>query len=232
MTGIGTIANVLAIALGGLLGTVVVKAIPERVNELLMQSLGLAVMLIGLKMAWTASDILVVIVSMAIGAVLGELIRIEERLESGAKILERQFSPGRSDVTRTLVGVTLLFCVGPMAITGSFADGLQGDPSILYAKAVLDGIGAIVFASALGLSVVLTAVPVLIYQMLLTFGAGLLSVVLTEPLINAMTATGGLMVFALGLNLAGIARFRVGNMLPALLVAALAMALKLAIWPT
>lgn len=231
MTGIGTIANVLAIALGGLLGTVVVKAVPERVKELLMQSLGLAVMLIGLKMAWTAADILVVIVSMALGAALGEIMRIEERLESSAKVMERWVSTGRSDVTRTFVGVTLLFCVGPMAITGSFADGLQGDPSILYAKAVLDGIGAIVFASALGLSVVLTAVPVLIYQMLLTFGAGLLSIVLTEPLVNAMTATGGLMVFALGLNLAGLARFRVGNMLPALLVAALAMALKLAVWP-
>lgn len=231
MTGIGTIANVFAIALGGALGTVAVRAIPARVNELVMQCLGLAVMLIGLQMAWTANELLVVIPSLALGAALGELLRIEERLETSAKGLERWFSTANSDVTRTFVGVTLLYCVGPMAITGSFADGLQGNPSILYAKAILDGVGAIMFASALRFAVVLTAVPVFIYQMLLTFGAGQLSRILTDPIINEMSATGGLLVLALGCNLAGLAKFRVGNMLPALVIVAIITALKLAFFP-
>lgn len=226
MVGIGTIVNAATIVTGGLLGTLLVQAVPAEVKETVMRALGLCVILIGLKLASTTNDLLMVIVSMALGAGLGEAAQLEQRLETAAQALETWATHGRSGSARTFVGLTLLFCVGPMAITGAFADGLKGDPSILYAKAVLDGVGAAMFASVLGVGVVLTAIPVLVYQMALTIGAGLLSHLLTEPMIHEMNATGGLLVLALGLNLTGIGQFKVANLLPALLVVIIAVATK------
>ena len=217
LTGFGTIVNVASIIAGGLVGSLVIKTIPERVKTLTMQALGLSVILIGLKLAWLSQDLLSIILAMASGAALGELLQIEDRLQRLSERIQGATGQSPNQFTKTLVGVTLLFCVGPMAITGAFADGLRGDPAILYAKSVLDGIGALVFASVLGLAVILTAIPVFLYQMTLTLGAGLLARLLTESTLQELNATGGLLVLALGLNLTGLGNFRVGNLLPALL---------------
>ena len=186
-----------------------------------MQVLGLAVCLIGLKMAWETQNILLVVVSLAVGTVLGELLRIEDRLEAWAKKLERWPITQRGGFARGFVHASLLFCTGAMAITGSLEDGLNGNATILYAKALLDGISSIMFGSVMGVGVMFAAVPVLLYQGLLTLGASAISGVLTEAMVTEMSATGGLMVAAIGLNLLGVVEIRVGNLLPGLLVAVL-----------
>lgn len=183
-----------------------------------MQALGLGTMLIGLQMAWSTNKMILVLVSLAVGTVCGELWRIDDRLQGLATKLERWPITKRDGFAKGFVQTTLLFCVGAMAITGSIQDGLIGDPSILYAKAVLDGVGAVMFGSVMGPGVMLSAIPILVYQGSLTVGASWISQVLSESIIAEIGATGGLLVVGLGLNLTGATEIRVANMLPALVM--------------
>lgn len=220
MIGLGTLVNAGAVIVGGALGSFVIPQVPENVRKTTMQALGLGTILIGLQMAWQTQELLLVLVSLAAGAVVGELARIEERLQGWAKRLERWPIAQRGTFAQAFVQTTLLFCVGAMAITGSLQDGLAGDPSTLYAKAVLDGIAAVMFGSMMGPGVILSALPVLIYQGGLTLGASAISQVLTPATIREIGATGGLMVLGLGFNLVGAVEVRVANLLPALVVVA------------
>jgi uncharacterized membrane protein YqgA involved in biofilm formation len=219
VVGLGTLANVGAVILGGALGSLVIPQVPERVRQSTMQALGLSVVLIGLKMAWETENLLLVVVSLAVGTILGELLRIEDRLQAWAARLERWPITQRGGFAKGFVHASLLFCTGAMAITGSLEDGLTGNPSILYAKSILDGITSIMFGSVMGIGVMFSAVPILLYQGLMTLGASAISGVLTEAMIREVSATGGLMVAAIGLNLLGVVEIRVGNLLPGLLVA-------------
>lgn len=216
MPGLGTIVNTAAIVAGGLLGSFIVPRVPDPVRQSVMQALGLGVILIGLQMAWSTNHVLTVVVSLALGTALGELIRVEDRLHSAVSRVASIASAGRSGFAEAFVNTTLLFCVGAMAITGALQDGLNGDPQTLYAKAVLDGTGAIVFASTMGPGVILSAIPVFLYQGGITLAAQLLARVLTPEMIHEIGATGGLLVLGIGLNMTGAARLRVGNMVPAI----------------
>lgn len=221
MIGLGTLANVGAIIVGGALGSLVIPEVPERVRKTTLQALGLTVLLIGLKMAWDTQNMLLVVIAMAVGTIAGELLRIEERLQEWAQKLERWPITQRGGFAKGLVHASLIYCTGAMAITGSLKDGLTGDASILYAKSLLDGITAIMFGSVMGIGVMFSALPVLLYQGALTLGASAISGLLTEAMIREVSATGGLMVAAIGLNLIGAVEIRVANTLPALLVVAI-----------
>jgi uncharacterized membrane protein YqgA involved in biofilm formation len=219
--GLGTLVNAGTVIVGGALGSRVIPSIPENVQKTTMQAVGLCVTLIGLQMAWTTKNLLMVLVAMAVGAVAGELLKLDERLRTAAGKLERLPGIGSGGgLAKGFVQATLLFCVGAMAITGALQDGLSADPSTLYAKAVIDGISAIVMGSILGPGVILSAVPVLLYQGAITLGATGLSHIMTQPVINEVGATGGLMVAGLGLSLLGIVEIKVANLLPALVVVA------------
>lgn len=220
MIGLGTLANVGAIIVGGALGSLVIPQVPERVRQTTMQALGLTVLLIGLKMAWDTKELLLVVISMAVGTIAGELLRIEDRLQEWAQKLERWPITQRGGFSKGLVHASLIYCTGAMAITGALKDGLTGDASILYAKSLLDGITAIMFGSVMGIGVMFSSVPVLLYQGAMTLGASAISGLLTEAIIREVSATGGLMVAAIGLNLIGAVEIRVANTLPALLVVA------------
>jgi len=185
-----------------------------------MKALGLAVVLIGLKMAWATESILLLVVSLALGTMIGEWLRIEDRLQAWAKRLERWPFTQRGGFAKGFVQASLLFCTGAMAITGALEDGLSGNPSILYAKSILDGVASIMFGSVMGVGVMFAAVPVLVYQGLITLGASAISGFLTEAMIREISATGGLMVAAIGFNLMGAAEIRIGNLLPGLVVVA------------
>lgn len=226
MVGMGTIVNAAAIVAGGLLGTFVVPRVPDHVRQSIMQALGLGVILIGLQMAQETQELLLVLLSLAIGAATGEVARLDDRLQALASRLARFAGQGRSGFAEAFVNTTLLFCVGAMAITGALQDGLGGAPDTLYAKAVLDGTSAVVFASTMGPGVVLSAVPVLLYQGAITLGAGLLSRLLTPEMIREIGAVGGLLVLGLGLNMTGAARLRVANVLPAMFVAPVLLAIR------
>ncbi len=215
---IGTIVNAFAIIAGSLLGLLLKKGIPEGYKKTVMQALSLAVILIGIKSALQTDDILIVIISLAVGSVIGEFVGIESGLEKLGEWIEGRFSTENGSVSKGFVTASLVYCVGSMAIVGSFESGLTGNHQTLFAKSALDGISAIIFASSMGIGVLLSFIPVFLYQGLLTVTAGLIKPFLVASVIAQMSATGGLLIAAIGINLLGIVKIRVGNMLPAIFI--------------
>jgi hypothetical protein len=224
---LGTLVNVVAIVIGTLIGFMLKRRLPERINSIAMQGLGLVTALIGLKMMIITQNALIVLVSIVIGGVLGELLRIEYRLDRLGARVEARFSKERGTFAKAFVTSTLLYCVGPMAIVGALQDGLRGDYSILLTKSGLDGIASVAFASTLGIGVLFSTLPVAGYQGGITIGASLLEPYLTSSMINEMTATGGLLILGIALNILQVTRIRVGNLLPAILFAAILSAIAL-----
>ncbi|MFH2219477.1 MAG: DUF554 domain-containing protein [Pseudomonadota bacterium] len=213
---LGTIVNTLAIIAGSLLGLLFRGGIPERFKVTIMQAVSLAVILVGLKMSLKTEDILLVIISLAIGSALGELVGIEARLESLGKMLERRFSKAGDGIAKGFVVTSLIYCVGSMAIVGSLESGLTGNHQTLFAKSALDGIGSVIFASTLGVGVLFSSVSVFVYQGAITVAASLVKPFLVDSVINQMSAVGGLLIMAIGFNLLEIQKIKVGNMLPAI----------------
>lgn len=220
---LGTIANALAIVAGGLIGLLFRGRISERYTELIFDGLSLCIILIGLLNAFKIHDVLVVVFSITIGSVLGQWWRIEERLEHFSKQMEQRFlktsaDEGGSSFSKGFITTTLIYCIGSMAIVGAFESGLAGNHQTLYAKAVIDGTATILFASSLGVGTLFSAIPVFIYQGGLALSATLLKPFLTEIAIADMSAVGGLLILAIGLNMLKLKKIPVGNMLPAIFV--------------
>jgi uncharacterized membrane protein YqgA involved in biofilm formation len=232
-TGAGTAINVGAVLAGGAVGLLLGGRFPERTRELLTQALGLFTVVLGaysisegLSPALTSevgpqAPLLIVLGGLLLGAIAGSLARLEDRLEAGAERLRRKVAggaePGR--FVTGLVTATLLFCVGPLSILGSISDGLGRGAAQLLVKSVLDGFAAIAFASALGVGVLFSVVPLALYQGSLTLVGLALGEFLSPGQIDALGATGGLILLALGLRLAGIMRIAVGDLLPGLVFA-------------
>lgn len=218
---LGTIVNSLAILIGGLLGIIFGNTLPEKMKNTVIQGIGLAVILIGINMAIQTKNPLVVIASLVLGGVIGELIDIELRLKEFGKWLEKTLSKGNQsgNFTKAFVTSSLIYCVGAMAIMGSLESGLKGVHDILYAKAMLDGISAIVFASSMGIGVLASVIPVFLYQGGITISAGLLQNVLSGPVVTEMSATGGLLIIGIGLTILEIKEIKVGNLLPGIFAA-------------
>ena len=216
---IGTIVNAAAIIAGGLIGVFLGKRVEQRFHSIALQAMGLMVTLIGLQMALTPANTLIIIGSIVVGSLLGEWIGIEKRLESVGEFLQKKFGSTNGTFVRGFVTASLLYCVGSMAILGAIQDGLGSEPSILYAKSILDGVTAIAFASTLGVGVMVSAVPVVIYQGAITLVAVYFGDFASEVAIQHITAIGGLMIVGLGLNMLEVAKIRVGNMLPSVFLA-------------
>lgn len=217
---LGTVVNVAAIAIGTLIGLALKQRLPERITSIVMQGLGLVTALIGVKMIIVTENVFVVLVSIVVGGVFGELLYIEARLDAfGAKV-EAKFSREKGTFAKAFVTSSLLYCVGPMAILGALQDGLRGDYSILLTKSGLDGVASVAFASTLGVGVLFSAIPLALYQGGITVGASMLEPFLSSSIVNAMTATGGLLILGIALNILQVTKIRVGNLLPAILIAA------------
>ncbi len=233
--GLGTVTNVITVVVGSLTGLALGHRIPERAKELTTSVLGLVTLVIGgLSVAAVTSDallqavgesapVLVVLGAMLIGALLGTWWRIEERLESAAEAIRRRFIG--EDESNTFVDgfvtATLLFCIGPLAILGSLSDGLGLGADQLMVKSVMDGFAAIAFSSTFGPGVILAAMPVAVYQGGLTVIGYFAGGFLPMAHIDALTATGGVILLALGIRLLKIKAIPVGDLLPALAVAPL-----------
>jgi len=218
---VGTIANAAAIVAGSLVGILMHGRFPENVKRIVFQGLGLSVLLIGLQMALKMDRPLLVVFSMVLGGIAGELLRIEDRLETLGERVKVLARSKNALFTDGLVSASLIYCVGSMAILGSLDDGLRNDPTILFTKATLDGFASIPLASTYGVGVMFSAVPVLFYQGAITLGAGSVREFVTPGLLTQITATGGLLILSIGVNLLNFAHIRVGNFLPALAFAAL-----------
>jgi uncharacterized membrane protein YqgA involved in biofilm formation len=213
----GTIINALAIIAGSLLGLFFRKGIADNYREIIMSGISLSVVLIGIKSALGSDNLLIVIFSIVIGALIGEFLRIEERLEQLGRFLEKKVaskSDDSSSFARGFVTASLVFCVGSMAIVGSLESGLTGNHQTLFAKSVLDGITSIVFASAMGLGVLFSSFAVFLYQGMITLTAVFMKSYLVPETITHMSSVGGLLIMALGLNMLKVTTIRVGNLLP------------------
>ncbi|GBC61610.1 DUF554 domain-containing protein [Desulfonema ishimotonii] len=214
----GTIVNTLAIIAGSLAGVFLKGGLPKRYTDTIMQAIGLAVILIGLQGALKSGDLLLIIFSLAIGSVIGELMGIEARLEDLGQWLERRFSSSGDGIAKGFVAASLLFCVGSMAIVGSLESGLTGNHQTLFAKSVLDGISSVVFASSLGIGVIFSAVSVFLYQGFITLTAAMIKPFLIPAVVEQMSGVGGLLIMGIGINMMEIKRVKVGNMLPAIFI--------------
>ena len=212
----GTLVNTLAIIAGSLVGLAFRGGIPLHYQQTVTQALGLAVVLIGMTGALKTQDILVIIFSLVLGSVLGEWLRIEDRLNQMGEWLGNKCAQSEGGIAKGFVTASLLYCVGSMAIVGSMESGLNGNHQILYAKSVLEGISAIIFASTLGIGVLFSAIPVGIYQGTITLSAVLIKPFLIPLVVDQMSSVGGLLIMAIGFNLLEIKKMRVGNMLPAI----------------
>ena len=217
---IGTLINAGAIIAGTAIGAVAGSRLPSRMRRIVLYGIGMVVMLIGFQMAVRAQNILAVLGAILIGGLIGELLRIEERLEQVGQLLQDKFSKGsQQSIAQGFVTASLVFPVGPMAVLGSISDGLNGDYSLLSIKAVLDGFAAIAFGASLGWGVGLSAITVLVYQGAITLLAGCLPGALSDAMITEMTATGGLVIIGVGIKLLDLKDLPLANFVPAIAIA-------------
>jgi len=213
------------------MGLLLKKVLPRRLTETVMQGVGLAVIIIGLSGALSAAfrvrdgkvsadHILFMIIALAVGALIGELLKIEDSLGSFSKFCEKKFvKPGESSTfAQGFVSATLIFCIGSMAIVGSLEDGISGKTDTLFAKSALDGITAMILASTMGVGVLFSAIVVGIYQGSITLLAVFVAPYLTETVVTQMSLVGSVLIMAIGLNMLQIAKIRVGNILPAVFI--------------
>lgn len=219
---LGTIVNTVAILFGGLVGLLFGQAFPEKIKSTVIQGIGLAILLIGGSMALQTKNPLIIISSLVLGAIIGEWIDIELRLLYMGQWLERKLTKNGqgSGFVKAFITTSLMYCVGAMAIMGSLESGLTGMHNILFAKSMLDGITALIFASTMGIGVLVSALPVFLYQGSITMAAGLLQGLLSSQVIAEMSATGGLLILGIGFNILGFREIKVGNLLPAVFIVA------------
>lgn len=215
---LGTIVNAGAIILGALFGIIIKKGIKESYKDTIMDGIGLSVVLIGLMGGIEAKNIILVIASIVIGSLVGEALDIDKRLDHLGLSMEKRFGKGDSNFSKGFVTASLVYCIGAMAIVGALESGLSGNHETLFAKSILDGITAILFASSLGIGVAFSAIPVFVYQGALTLLATVIKDFLTPEAINEMSAVGGLLILAIGINLMGFKKIKVANMLPAIFI--------------
>lgn len=219
---LGTLVNGLLIIIGTLLGKLFHR-IPEGMKSTVMHAIGLAVIVLGLQMGFKSNNFLIVIVSLAVGAVIGEYFALEDKLNKLGDWLERKMgSNSNGSISEGFVTATLIFVIGAMAIIGALDSGIRGDHDVLYTKAIIDGFTSIILATSLGIGVIFSAIPVVLYQGLIALFATQIDRFVPQALMDSfileMTATGGVMIFAIGLNLTGMIKVKVANLLPGILV--------------
>jgi uncharacterized protein len=222
----GTLINVTAIVVGGLLGIFLGRRLSDNLKNTVIAGMGLFTTAIGFQMFLKTENPLIVLGAIILGALLGEWWKIEEKIQSLGIWLEKRVageSVGASSYFgRGFLSASILFCTGPMAVLGSISDGLRGDFLTLSIKSVLDGVISIAFASTLGIGVAFSALPVLAYQGGISLFAANLNSIITNPMMNELTATGGILLMGVGISsILEIKKIRVGNFLPAIVIAPL-----------
>jgi len=219
----GTIINATAIIVAGLIGLTLRKGIPDNISRTMQDGLGLLIIIIGIQYGLKADNLAVIGISLALGAAVGEWRRWEARLEHLGQRLQKRFGNGASSFVKGFVSASLLFCVGAMAVVGALEDGLTGNYQILLVKSMLDAIFSMLFAASMGIGVLFSAIPVLLYQGAISLGAGFLKPILTGAMLDNITSLGGVLIAGLGLNILGVTRIRVANLLPGILLLPLIM---------
>ncbi|RMH74105.1 MAG: DUF554 domain-containing protein [Gemmatimonadetes bacterium] len=225
---LGTIVNVIAVLVGSGLGLLIHTRLPQRISGIVFQAIGVFILFLGVRMAMNGLDalpeesggngIIILIFSMVIGSIWGEWINLDSYLNRWGDRLKTQINIGHEHFTEGLVTAFLLFCMGSMTILGAIEEGLGNPPTLLLAKSVLDGFASIALAASLGIGVMFSVIPLLIYQGGLTVFAMVFQNSAAQPIIDEMTAVGGVLLIGLGINILEIKTLRILNMLPSLLI--------------
>lgn len=216
---LGTIVNSITVIVGCLCGLIVKGRLTEKISTTIMNGLALCTLYIGISGALNGGDTLIMIISVAVGALIGEIIDIDKRLNNLGNYLESKFNNKKENnisIAEGFITSSLLFCVGAMTIVGALESGLKGNHDTLFTKSVLDLVSSIIFTSSLGIGVIFSAITVFVYQGLITIGAGFLSGVLSDYVITNMSAVGGLLIIGLAFNMLGITKIKIANLLPAI----------------
>ncbi|MBE6034971.1 MAG: DUF554 domain-containing protein [Clostridiales bacterium] len=213
---LGPMVNAAAIIVCGLLGTYIIKGVPERFENLVMKAIALSLIYIGISGALENHRVMTLILSLVIGAIIGEAINIDKQMNRFGKWAEKKLGFSEGNFSKGFVTASILFCTGSMSIVGSLESGLQGNHEMLFAKAILDGVITIVFASQLGIGVAFSAVPVFLYEGSIALGATFMKGLLTEEIITEMSAVGSLLIAGIGFNFMEIKEIKVANLIPAI----------------
>ncbi|MFP4680623.1 MAG: DUF554 domain-containing protein [Chitinispirillaceae bacterium] len=232
----GTVVNVIAIILGSISG-VVLPRMSEGIRNVVIQGLGLGIVILGISMGLKGENFLFVIISLVAGGIIGELFRLDLKLKTVGRWLERAVRKDKDakdekgSIAEGFITATLVYCIGAMAILGAIDSGLRQDHTVLYTKSLLDGVSAILFASTLGIGVIFSAVSVFLYQGAIALSATLLTSLLSTPDLNAIitevTAVGGVLIAGIGINILEIRKINVVNLLPSVAVVAFVVLLNL-----
>lgn len=215
---IGTLVNTAAVIIGGLIGLVLKKRMPDRVTTIYFQAIGLFTLAIGASMAVSMEKILIVVSSLALGSLIGEWCDLERGVEKLSEYLKVRFKIGSEKFSEGLVTSFLLFCVGSMTILGTIQEGTGGSPDLLFTKSSMDFFSAILLASAMGVGVLFSSVPLFIFQATITIIARYAANFFTDDIILGLTNVGGILLIGLGINVLGIKKLRIMNMLPSLVI--------------
>ncbi|WP_422487108.1 DUF554 domain-containing protein [Gudongella sp. DL1XJH-153] len=214
----GTIVNSIAIVAGAMLGILLKKGIKEQYTSTIMDGMALAVVIIGIMGAMEMNNLIVVLASIVVGSIIGEKFDLDKKLENLGINMEKRFGKGDSNFSKGFIMASLVYCIGAMAILGALESGLTGNHETLYAKSVLDGVSAVIFASTFGIGVAFSAIIVFVYQGAITLLASSVKDLLTPEVINEMSSIGGILIMAIGINILGIKKVKIANMLPAIFI--------------
>jgi uncharacterized membrane protein YqgA involved in biofilm formation len=215
---LGTLVNAAAVVVGGTVGMLLNKSMPERFKTIYFQAIGLFTIAIGISMVWNMQNIIMVVGSLAVGSLLGEWMNLEVGVERLANALKKRFKIGSEKFSEGLITSFLLFCVGAMTIVGAIDEGTGRSNEVLLTKSMMDGFSAILLASAFGIGVIASAIPLLIFQGGITLLAMSAASFFTPDIIQGLTSIGGILLIGLGINILEIKKIRIVNMLPALVV--------------
>ncbi len=214
----GTLINVAAVITGSVIGLVLHSRLPKKISDTAFHGVGLFTIILGVMMAIKTSNLLVMIFSIVIGAIIGEIIDVDKRINFFGEWLKKNFKTKNERFSEGFITAFLLFCMGSMTILGAFEDGIYGTFNLLAAKSVLDGFSSIVLAATMGVGVLFSFIPLLIFQGGLTLFASYMQSVFTEVMINELTAVGGVILLGLGVSMLEIKKIRILNLLPSLVI--------------
>jgi len=217
----GYLVNTATVIVGSLLGLLLGSRLPEKIKKIILSGLGLSTLLIGMSMALETNKLILIVGSLILGGIIGEIIGVEEWLERlGERLKIRVGSSSRTFVLG-FVTASLLFCTGPMTIVGSLEDGFAQKADLIYIKSLLDAVAAIALSATMGIGVIFSAITVFVLQGILTYAGFFMGEFVNELILNEISAVGGILILGIGLNMLEVVKIRIGSLLPALLIAAI-----------
>lgn len=215
----GTLVNMAAVVIGGIIGILVNDRIPQRIKQIVFQGIGLFVFVLGVSLAMGAKNPLVLVFSILIGSILGEVIHLEDKFEKMSDWMKSKMKFIKNEkFTEGMMAAFLLFCMGSMVVLGAIEEGIRGKHDILFTKSIMDAFAAIALGSTYGIGVVFSIIPMFFYQGGLTLGASVFEKYLDTYMITQISSVGGILLMALSLNLLELKKIKVGNMLPSLAI--------------